>query len=100
MAVATSFDKLAKSLGTKEVVAQATTFWTFAWRDELPPLLPFQSAGGMFGIHLGRPHRITTMFTFRDVERYLSMKAYLAELGLAELSDKHLRPKMGAKTAT
>lgn len=96
-AVATCFDKLAEYLKTRDVVAQSSTFWTFAWRDEPPPLLPMQSAGGMFGVHLGNPHRITTMFSFRDFERYLSIKSYLAELDLTELSDKHLRPRMGVE---
>jgi hypothetical protein len=93
-AVATWFDRLAQPMKTQDVVAQSSTYWAFAWQDELPPLLPLQSAGGMFGIHLGKPHRITTMFTFRDVQRYQNIKAYLAELGLVELSDKHVRPKM------
>ena len=91
--VAKWFDKLAESMKTSQVVAQSSTIWSFAWRDELPPLLPFQSAGGMFGIHLGQPHRVSTMFSFRDIERYQSIKTYLLEIGLTELSDKHLRPR-------
>lgn len=99
--VATWFDELADLPRTRDVVAQASTFWMFAWRDEPAPLRPMESAGGMLGIHLGRPHRITTMFSFRDLDRYASIKAALGELGLAELSDKHLRPKPDrAKRAT
>jgi hypothetical protein len=45
-------------------------------------------------MHLGRPHRVTTMFTFRDVERYQQTKAYLAQAGLVKLSDKHLHPEL------
>ena len=97
--IANWFERLADGLKTEDVVAESSTFWTFAWRDEPPPFVPLQSPGGMFGVHLGQPHRITTMFSFRDVERYLGIKAYLAELGLAELSDKHLRPKMKIETS-
>ncbi|MDB5345626.1 MAG: hypothetical protein JWP89_4003 [Schlesneria sp.] len=95
-AVATWFDRLAKPMKTQDVVAQSITYVMFAWQDEPPPLLPMQSAGGTFGIHLGVPHRITTMFSFRDVNRYQSIKGYLSQIELVELSDKHVRPKMSA----
>jgi hypothetical protein len=97
--VATWFDKLADVLKTQEVVAQSSTNCIFAWRGEPEPLRPLESAGGMLGIHLGRPHRITTMFSFRDLEQYASIKAALSELELVELSDKHLRPKLGTPAA-
>lgn len=93
--VATWFDQLAEHRKAQDVFAQTSVAWTFAWRDEAPPLLPMQSAGGMFGIHFGDPQGITTMFSFRDFERFLRVKEYLAEIGLAELSEKHLRPKIG-----
>ena len=48
----------------------------------------------MFGIHLGRPHRITTIFTFRDLQQYETIKSALSDLGLPELSDRHLRPRI------
>jgi hypothetical protein len=98
-AVAGWFDRLAALLKTREVVAQSSTFWVFAWRGEAVPLRPLESAGGMFGIHLGRPHRITTVLSFRDLEQYETIKAALAELDLVELSDRHLRPKIGAMKA-
>jgi hypothetical protein len=94
--VATWFDTLADAIKSQDVVAHSSTMWIFAWRDEPAPLRPMESAGGMFGIHLGRPHRITTLFSFRDMERYASVKAALSELELIELSDKHLSPKVGA----
>ena len=97
--VATWFDKLADVLKTRDVVAQSSTFWIFVWRDEPSPVSPMKSPGGILGIHLGRPHRITTMFSFRDLDRYASVKAKLSELGLVELSDKHLRPKVGTPAA-
>jgi hypothetical protein len=97
--VAAWFDKLADVLKTKDVVAHSSTNLIFAWRDEPAPLSPMESAGGMLGIHLGRPHRITTMFSFRDRDRYASIKAALSELELVELSDKHLRPKAGTSAA-
>jgi hypothetical protein len=77
-AVAMWFDRLVESLKTQGVTAYSSTSWVFAWRDEPPPLRPLASPGGMFGVHLGHPHRITTMFTFRDIEQYLSVKAHLA----------------------
>ena len=98
-AVAKWFDRLAESLKTDQVVAHSSTFWIFAWHDEPPPLRPIESAGGMLGIHLGRPHRITTAFSFRDFDEYSRIKAYLSGLELVELSDRHLRPKTGAVTA-
>ena len=99
-AVAAWFDQLSDALKTQEVVAQSSTFWGFAWRDESSPLPPMESAGGMFGIHLGRRHRVTTMFLFRDLAQYASIKAALSELKLVELSDKHLRPKVGPAADT
>lgn len=96
--VATWFDTLADVQKTRDVAAHSSTFWHFAWRDEPAPLLPMESAGGMLGIHLGRPHRITTMFSFRDLDQYASVKAALSELGLVELSDKHLRPRVGSSS--
>lgn len=97
--VATWFDKLADQIKTEQVVAQSSTFWAFAWRDDPASPRPLEAAGGMLGLHLGRPHRITTMFSFRDLENYASVKAALADLRLVELSDKHLRPKIGGTTA-
>src|SRR3954447_1850584 len=81
-AVATWFDRLADLQETQAVVAQSSTLWNFAWRDEPPPLVPLESPGGMVGVHLGRPHRITTMFTFRDLDHYVNIKAALSELEL------------------
>jgi len=94
------FDKLAALLKTQQVFAQSSSNWIFAWRDEAPPLKPMHSAGGMFAIHLGQPHVLTTMFSFRDLDKYASIKSVLHELDLVELSDKHLRPKIGAKRQT
>jgi hypothetical protein len=93
--VATWFDALADARKTQDVVAYSSTFWFFAWRDEPAPLRLMESAGGMVGIHLGRPHRVTTTFSFRDLKKYASVKTALSELELVELSDKHLRPKIG-----
>ena len=92
-AVAAWFDKLAGLLKTQDVVAHSSTFWTFAWRDEVATLHPLESAGGTFGIHLSHRHKITTMFSFRDLDQYASVKSVFGALGLAELSDRHLRPK-------
>ncbi len=97
--VATWFDKLADALMTQDAVAHSSTNWIFAWRGEPEPLRAMESAGGMLGIHLGRPHRVTTMFSFRDFDQYASVKAALSELELVELSDKHLRPKVGTPAA-
>jgi hypothetical protein len=94
--VATWFDALSKPLKTRKIVAHSSTFWIFAWSDEPQPLIPLESAGGMLGIHLGQPHRVTTMFSFRDFNRYLRIKEDWEALGLAKLSDKHLRPKINA----
>lgn len=93
--VATAIDELTELLKIQEVVAQSNTVWMFAWEDEPSPINPLESAGGMLGIHLGRPHRITTMFSFRDVAKYEAIKASLSEMKLVELSDRHLRPKQG-----
>jgi hypothetical protein len=48
----------------------------------------------MFGVHLARPQRITTMLSFRTVEQYQAVKAELKRLELVELSDRHIRPKL------
>jgi hypothetical protein len=93
-AVAAWFDRLADLMKARDVFAQASTSWLIAWRDEGPPR-PTESTGGMFGIHLGRPHRLTTAFDFRNLEQYAKVKAALRQLQLVELSDKHLRPRIG-----
>ena len=98
-AVAAWFDRLADGLKTQEVVAYSSTLWLFAWRDELPPLRVLESPGGTLGIHLGRPHRIMTVFLFRDLDQYARIKAALSSLGLVELSDRHLHPKAGGGAA-
>jgi hypothetical protein len=94
-AVAGWFDNLREAIKTRDVVAQSSIIWIFAWRDEPQPLRPLESAGGMFGVHLGQPHRITTAFSFRSLDRYEKIKESLAILELAELSGRHLRPKVG-----
>jgi hypothetical protein len=100
--VARWFDGLAGVLETGVVVAHASTVWTFTWRgDEAargdgPPPVPLVSPGGMLALHLGfRPHRLSTVFTFHDVDQYARVKAVLSQLGLVELSDRNLRPKTG-----
>lgn len=92
--VATCFDQLSAAIKAQDITAQSSTIWSFAWRNEPAPLLPMTSAGGLFGIHLGLPHRITTAFTFRDLEQYAGVKAALCDLELVELADKHLRPRV------
>jgi hypothetical protein len=69
------------------------------WRAEPPPPEPpLDAPGGIFGVHLGRPHRITTTFNFRDVAGYRDIQAYLSQIGLVELSDRHVRPKAAVPT--
>jgi hypothetical protein len=80
-------------------VSPISVMWEFMWRDDSPPAQPQEARGGVFGVHLSRPHRITTMFSFRDMEHYSLIKESLKDLGLVQLSDRHLRPKSerGAK---
>lgn len=92
--VAPIFDRLSDVLATGDVIAQCSASWIFAWRDEPPPLRPLDSPGGLFGVYLGKPHRITTMFSFRDTDHYDAIKADMQKLALVELSDRHLRPKV------
>jgi hypothetical protein len=97
--VATWFDRLSDVLKTQGVVAHSSTNWIFAWRGEPEPLSPTESAGGMLGIHLGRRNKITTLFSFRNLQQYASIKAALTKMHLVELQDKHLRPKVAARPA-
>jgi len=94
-AVAAWIDRLAGLSKSSDVLAHTSKFWSFAWRDEPQPALFQQSAGGRFGVHLGPPNRITTSFSFRDMDRYQAMKKYFKDIGLANLSDKHVRPRIG-----
>jgi hypothetical protein len=71
------------------------TYWSFDWPGPTMPSKRAAKLGGMLGLHLGCPHRVTTVFTFRDLEHYFGIKAYLSEIGLVDLSDKHVRPKLG-----
>jgi hypothetical protein len=90
-------DQFAGLSKTGDVLPHTSKLWTFAWRDEPKVALPEQAPGGMFGVHLGPLNRITTSFSFRDMDRYQAMKRYFKDIGLANLSDKHVRPKIGAK---
>ncbi|HVT90883.1 MAG TPA: hypothetical protein VHD56_18660 [Tepidisphaeraceae bacterium] len=94
--VATWFDQLAELKVKEDVVAHSSINWIFVWRGEPASSDPMESPGGMLGIHLNQPYRITTIFTFRDLDQYASIKAALSKLELVELSDKHLKPKIGA----
>ena len=91
-AVASWIDRLAEVTKTSDVVAHSSTFWTLAWRGEPASERPPDSA---FAVHFGRPHRLTTLLLFRDLEQYARIKKYLEEIGLVQLSDKHMRPKIG-----
>ena len=72
-------DRLAEPLAAGDAVVHCSTNWIFTWRGEPPPVVPLESPGGMFGVHLGKPHRVTTMFSFGDMEKYERIKASLAE---------------------
>lgn len=99
-AIAITFDELQDLLKRKVAVARASTFWTIAWRDEPVPLTESASAGGQFGIHLGPPQRLTTLFSFRSLDQYAKIKRALSDLELAELSDRHLRPRVNPPVPT
>lgn len=88
--VASWVDRLAALTKTSDVVVHSSTFWSLAWREEPPSERTPDSA---FAVHLGRPHRLTTLLLFRDPEQYARIKKFLEEIGLVQLSDKHLRPK-------
>jgi hypothetical protein len=92
--VALWFDSIARPLKKIEVVAHLSMLWKPDWKDQVPvPRPEHHWSGNMFGVHLGRPHRLTTYFAFRDIPHYLTIKKYLAEIGLVVLSDTHVRPK-------
>ena len=94
--VASWFDRLPKPVITHDLTAYCNISWFFAWRDEplpLPPLHKFVGPGGHFMISLGSPHRITTQFSFRTIDKYDEIKQYFESIGLAKLSDRHLTPK-------
>lgn len=96
-AVARWFDSVRQQL-TRGATPFTSTYWSFDWPGPPPPSKGSKPAfrfGGTLGIHLGCPHRVTTMFSFRDVEHYAEIKAYLSGIGLVDLSDKHVRPKLG-----
>jgi len=92
-AVASWFDELREALHQGEVVAHCSMTWMFKLKDEAGEDESVERYGGMFGIHLGRVQGITTMFGFRDVAHYGTIKDYLRSIELVELSDKHVRPK-------
>ncbi|MCA9146875.1 MAG: hypothetical protein KDB05_29055 [Planctomycetales bacterium] len=86
--IAEWFDRVKEQVEENAVVATCGTCWGIQWKND-----PETVSGGMFGIHLGRPHRITTMFTFPDISRYEMTKRYLIAVGFVTLSDKHISPK-------
>ncbi len=82
----------------KHAVPDIYMLWPFRWNDEAPVYNPvfkdgLDWSGNMFGINLGRPHRLTTTFNFRDIDQYFAIKKYLADIDLVALSDIHIRPK-------
>ena len=89
------FDSVRKQL-TRGGTPATCTYLSFEWPGPAMPGKRGGKLGGMLGIHLGCPHRVTTMFSFRDLDHYFAIKAHLATIGLVELSDKHVRPKIGA----
>ncbi len=88
VAIASWFDLVREPLKHKELVATCGTCWGIQWRINNKRI-----SGGMFGIHLGQPHRLTTAFTFPDISHYEIIKRYLSDIGLVKLSDTHIRPK-------
>jgi hypothetical protein len=46
----------------------------------------------IFGVSLARPRSISCPIYFYDAEHYLRIKRYMHDIGLANLSDKHIRP--------
>jgi hypothetical protein len=91
--VARWFDRISDLLANHQIVARCSIGWHFAWRDEPPPVGLNTSAGGYYMIHLGWPHRISMAFSFREIEKYDAIKAYLETIGLVRLSDRNLSPK-------
>jgi hypothetical protein len=72
---------------------QCIAIWGFDWLDADDSIPQTQLNTNMFGIQLGIPHRISTMFGFQTVDDYYSVTALFAEIGLVNLSDKHVHPK-------
>jgi len=67
----------------------------FRWRDSSgsSAAVPERNSIMMLGISFGRPRGISTMFGFDSVQHYRRIQEYLKRIGLATLSDKHIRPK-------
>jgi hypothetical protein len=91
--VAEWFDEVRPAMDSTEVVGHCIAMWDFEWLTDSNSLPPTKKIENMFGIQLGRPHRISTVFGFRTVADYISLKAFLTEISLVKLSDNHIRPK-------
>lgn len=91
--IAENFDSFVDAFPGVVTGAAISVGWMFAWKSELESVPPLAAAGGLFSVALGKPHVVTTMFNFRSLDDYFSIKEYLAAIGLCNLSDKHVKPK-------
>jgi hypothetical protein len=92
--VAFWFDLMVEQIKQIQAVPNCYMLWHLQWKDEIPVFKAGLGwSGNTFGVNLGRPHRLTTTFSFRDISQYLAIKKYLADIDLVELSDNHIRPK-------
>lgn len=93
MDIARNFENLVDTFPNVLAASVIMMNWIFAWKNEPDPVLPLISAGGMFSIIFGKPNRVSTRFTFRNLADYFSIKDFLTEIGMCNLSDKNVRPK-------
>jgi hypothetical protein len=97
--VAEWFDESRSLRASKEVFAQCIAMWVFDWLDADQSVPQNQRPINMFGMQLCDTHQISTTFAFPTVDDYFSLKSFLAEIDLVDLSDRHIRPKGSVPTA-
>lgn len=88
-AIAAFYDRHAAVLQKRKVNLVAAGTWFFTWRDD-PSADPL---GGHLACYITSPLTVGTHFAFRDFQHYEAIKQHFQQVGLLEMSEKHLTPK-------
>lgn len=87
--IAELYNRHATMFNKGKVNFVATGGWFFTWRDDSSP----DPLGGHLACHITSPLTVGTHFAFRDFKHYEVIKQHFQQVGLLEMSEKHLTPK-------
>jgi hypothetical protein len=88
-AIAAFYDRHAAVFKKRKVNLTAAGTWFFTWRDDSSA----EPVGGNLACYITSPLTVGTHFAFRDFKHYEEIKQHFQQVGLLEMSEKHLTPK-------